>query len=446
MQVTQEQINPCEIELQIEVEAEKVDSAIEESYREFARVTTVPGFRKGKAPRVILERYINEEKVKEHAADKLIRPAYTQALEDAKIDPFAPADVEMVKFERGEPLVFKAKVPLPPVIELGEYVGLNVTRKVTPVTDEQVDKEVTSWLERYAEYTDVTDRPVQEGDTILVELKNENEPDREPTRNVAEVGKNLPDFDKGVVGMQVGEEKVIEITYPEDFDAEELRGQTIPFKVTVVEIHEKKIPELTDEWVKDKFAPKTEEGEEPPADVVDSVEKLRARVRSAMEKAAQDVADMEVRNDLMKKIIENSKVNFPDVMVQEKVAERFHDLTDELKRRKVTLDEYLAHTNTTLQDLREQYEEEARRTLTSALVLREVIDKQGIEVQEEDVEAEIKSMADDRGVPVETMKAYIEATEGDQGIRNRILHKKVMDFLVNASNIKTSSAKAKAKK
>ncbi len=213
-----------------------------------------------------------------------------------------------------------------------------------------------------------------------------------------------------------------------------------------MEIHEKKIPELTDEWVKDKFAPKTEEGEEPPADVVDSVEKLRARVRSAMEKGAQDVADMEVRNDLMKKIIENSKVNFPDVMVQEKVAERFHDLTDELKRRKVTLDEYLAHTNTTLQDLREQYEEEARRTLTSALVLREVIDKQGIEVQEEDVEAEIKSMADDRGVPVETMKAYIEATEGDQGIRNRILHKKVMDFLVNASNIKTSSAKAKAKK
>lgn len=445
MQVTQEQVSPCEIELQIEVEAEKVNSAIEETYKDFAKVTNVPGFRKGKVPRPILERYVDEEKVKDHAADKLLQPAYSQALEETKIDPYAPADVEMVKFEAGEPMVFKAKIPLAPKVELGDYVGLEIERQVPPVTDEQVDHEIQDVLDRQAEFPDVTDRPVRQGDTVVVEMKKQ-EDEGEPKRNVVEVGKNLPDFDNGLTGMAIDEEKVIEITYPDDFDAEELRGQTVPFWVKVIEIHEKVVPELTDEFVKKTFAPEPPEGEEPPADVVDTVDKLRARIREAMEKAAVDVADTDVQNKVLAKVVENANVEFPTVMVQENVREKFHDLTEELKQRKVTLDDYLKYVGQTVGELREQYEAEARRTLTTALVLREIIDKENLEVQEDDVTAEIQAMAAARRVPVESMRAYVEATDGDQSVRNRVLHKKVVDFLVHASNIKTVNADAKPKK
>lgn len=442
MQVTQEQVSPCEIELNIEVEAEKVNAATDDTYRELARATTVPGFRKGKAPRAILERFLDEEKVKERVADKVLQAAYKEALEETKIEPFAPADVEVVKFETGEPFVFKAKVPLEPKVELGDYVGIEVERNVQTVKDEEVEIEINQMLERHAQYTQITDRAAKEGDTAVLEMMDESNPTEEPNRNVAQVGENLPDFDKGLIGMSVDEEKVIEITYPEDHDAEELRGKTVPLRTKLVELHERKLPDLSDEWVKTTFNPPLEEGAELDPDAVDTADKFRARVRSAMEKAAQDAANMEVENSILKEVVEKANVCFPEVMVDERVHERLNDLAEELKSRKLTFEDYLKHVNMNFEELRSHLAEEARSALRTTLVLHEVIEKENIKVEEDDVKAEVQAMADSKSVPVEAVNAYMDRTDGWQSIRNRILQKKVMDFLTSASNIKNVGDKA----
>lgn len=436
MQVTQEQVTPCEIDLQIEIEVEKVNKAIDETYKELGKVTNVPGFRKGKAPRVVLENFLDEDKVKERAADRILQPAYKEALEETKIEPWAPADVELVKFEIGEPLVFKARVPLAPKVELGDYVGLEIERDVPEVTEEQIDDEIKRMLERQTQYDPIKDRPLKKGDTAVLELRDESKPDEEPRRQVANLGELLPEFNEGLEGMSVDEEKVIEVTYPEDYQDEELHGRTVSFKVKVVEAYDRKVPELNDEWVKKSFVPEPKEGEEPDPDAVDTVEKLRAKIREAMEKAARDIADTAVENEIVEKIVQNSTVDFPEVMVNERVHSRLDELVEELKKRQLTLDDYIKHTGKSPKELSDEYAEEARAGIKTSLVLHEILEKESLKVEDEEYDKEVEAMAESRNVPVESMKAYIDSTNARDSISHRILHKKVMDFLVHASNIK----------
>ncbi len=436
MQVTQEQISPCEIGLRIEVDADKVNAAVDETYREFSKHTKIPGFRPGKAPRAIVERFVGEEHVKEHAADILIQPAYSEALKEANIDPWAPADVEVVEFELGGAFIFNAKVPLAPKIELGSYSGLEIERKLDKVTDETVDKEINGFIERAATFDQITDRPVKENDTIVIDVKDADEPDAEPKRQVTVVGENVPDFDKGIVGMNIGDEKNIEITYPEDHPAEDLRGKTKSFGVKLVEINERKLPELTDEWVKENFSAPSAEGEEPSADAIDTVDKLRAKMRQAIEKSAENSADNEVREKIIDAIVENSKIDFPEVMVREQVNERLNEMMEELKKRQLTLDDYLKHLGKNLEELRAEFAEDSAKALRANLVVHEIVEKESIKVEDSDVDDEIKSMSESRGVPVESIRAYLDSTDGLTNIRYRLLRKKTLDFLVAASNIK----------
>lgn len=436
MQVTQEQISPCEVGLRIEVEAEKVNVAVDETYRELSKSTKIPGFRPGKAPRAILENFVGEDRVKEYAADKLIQPAYSEALKEANVEPWAPADVDLVEFELGKPLIFTAKVPLAPKVELGNYVGLEIEREVPPVTDEMIDSEIKDMLERQTKFEPVTDRGAQTGDTVVIDMKDEDEPEAEPKRQVAALGENLPDFDSGLAGIKVDEERTIQVTYPEEFEAEELRGKTKSLTIKLIELYERKLPELNDEWVKTTFAPQVEEGVEPPVDVIETVDVLKSKIRDAMEKSAQNVADNDVKDKIVDKIIEGSQIDFPDVMVAERVDERLHELDEELKKRKLNPEDYLKHVGKTIEELRAEYAEDAKAALKMNLAIYEVVEKESIKVEDQDVDDEIKTMAEARKVPVESVRAYLESTEGLAAIRYRLLRKKVLDFLVSASNIK----------
>lgn len=437
MLVKQEQLNPCEVELEVEVDAGKVQSAIDNTYDDIARETTVPGFRKGKAPKAVLRNYLDPEKVKDRAASALLRKAYSEALEESKLDPYAPADVDLVKFDIGEPMVFKAKVPLAPKVELGDYVGIEVERSVREVTDEEVDKQVDLLRDREAEWVAVTDRPVQKGDTAHVTMSREDDEDQDAQRPPLRVlvGENLPEFDDGLVGMSPGEEKQISITYPEDYGAEDLRGQTRVWNVSLASIETKSLPELTDEWVKSTFG--GEEGDDTPeTERIDTVEKLKKRIRESMERAAVDDADAAVHNSIVEKVVKNASICFPEFMVNETVDARLNELVENLNERKVTLDDYLSHTKMTMEDLEKRYAEEAKSYLELLLVFREITQKEDIQVTDEDLNAEIAAVATERGTTPEAVRAYIDKTDGEESIRNRILRKKVVDFLVNASNIK----------
>ena len=436
MLVKQDQISPCEVEFEIEIEADKVASAFDDTYTELGKTVAIPGFRKGKAPRQVLQSFLDEQRVRRNVADRLIARAYDEAIDEAKVEPFRAADVELVKFEPGSPMVFKVKVPLAPTVELGEYVGLEIERKAPPVTDEDVQAEIDQLIDDRTPYEPVTDRELREGDVARVEFKREDRPDKEPTRETVRVGDNLPDFDKGLVGMQIGDEKAIGVTYPDDFGDEELRGQSVSILTTLHEIHTRQLPELTDEWVKQSFAPEPEEGEEPNPDPVETVEKLKAVVRAALEKSAQAYADEMVRGQVVDKVVSGSTVCFPEVMVEEAVDGRLADLHESLKQRKVTLEDYVRHTNETLDQVRERFADEFRKLLTATLVFREIMEKENIEVEEDDIKAEIREMARERRVPVESMTAYVESTDSGELVKSRVRRKKVVDFLVHASNIK----------
>lgn len=434
MQVKQERLNPCEVELEVEVDAERVQSAIDKTYDDLAKETTVPGFRKGKAPRVVLKNYLDPEKVRDRAREGLLRNAYSEALEETKLEPYAPADVELVKFDAGEPMVFKAKVPLAPQIELGEYVGLDVERSVREVTDDEVNEQVDALRERSAEWIPVEDRPVQEGDAAVVRLAREDEAEEQPPIRVV-IGENLPEFDQGLTGMSPGETRPIQVTYPEDYPAEDLRGQTRKWDVSLVSIESKTLPDLTDEWVKSTFGG-DETDETPESERVDTVDKLRARLRANMERAAVEDADEAVRNTLIEKVVKGSSICFPEYMVHEMVDFRVRELAENLNQRKLTIEDYLKHTNQSEEDLRKRYEDESKNHLELLLVFREIVDKQNIEVTDADFDDYVRALAEERRTTAEAIRAYIEKSDSRESVRDRILRKKVVDFLVHASNIK----------
>jgi len=445
MLLKQEQISPCELELELKAEPEVVDKAVDQAYKHLGKSVSIPGFRKGKAPRAILERFLDKDHVSEHVVDEVMQDLYKASLDEAGIEPFAPATVKSVEFDldkRGEPMTATLSVPLAPKVELGEYVGLTVERTVHTVSDEDVSSEIGRMMERHSTAEPVFDRPVGDGDQVLIEMKDSSSED-EPREMTVEVGDNLPGFDDGIRGMSIGDEKVIEVTYPDDAENEEIRGQKKSFWVRVIEIRNKVVPELTDEWVKATLAgpehPEHEEDsdhEHHDHERIDTAEKVRAKFRENMEKAAQDVADLEVRHKLAEQIVGSATVDFPEVMLEEAITSRVRELVEELKQRKVSLEDYLAYKKMSYEELRESYREEEERGLRSSLVFREIISKEDMKVEDGDVDAQIAEMAEERRVPTATMRAYVEKTDGVQDIRNRALRKKLLDFLVAASNIK----------
>jgi len=415
----------CDVELEVEVPVEAVNDVLDQVYREFSRVTEVPGFRRGKAPRKILELYVPDERVKARAEDKLVALALASAVEEAGIEPFGVPDVEIIRFEKDSPFLLKAAIPLAPRVELGQYVGLEVDRLVPAVTDEHVQREIDELRQRSAPYQMVEGRPVQMGDRVTVEILDRSDPEDTPDLRPVVVGENVPSFDEGLIGMSVGEEKTIEVTYPDDFRDKTLVGTTKPLHVKVVGIEEKVLPEATDEWARSL-------GRE-----YESLEDLRKKIRSELERSAAILADRQVEWKIVEKIIENSEVCYPEVMREEEVKHRLEELRRDVDRLKMTLDEYLRDTGRTLEQLQEEIRKSADRDLKVWLVLSRIAEKENIQVEEAEVEQEIRRLANERRVPVESFMAYVDKTGTRESIRERLLRRRVLDFLVHASNIRS---------
>lgn len=426
MPITQkEQTNPCEMLLEIEVDSATVKKAFDKAYKEAGKHTQVPGFRKGKAPKNILEKYVSLEHIKEHAAEELVYPAYEEALKEADVEPFAAAEYEVIHLEDGEPFKFKAKIPLPPTVELGNYKGVEVERFIRQISDEDVDMEVESLRERAAKVENVEGRPVEKGDLAIITI---TEPNGESRKTIVEAGKNLPSFDEGLIGMAKGETKSIEFAYPDDYEEKELAGTKSYSAVTVEDIKSRQLPELNDDFVKEI----TKGGKEE----LETVQALKDLIKTRMEEAASELADRETQTKIIDKIVESSNICFPEAMLRHEVSHRFQDLVNDLKARELTIEDYLSATGRTIEELQSQMEESAARDIRVSLVLNEIGEKEKIEVSDEEVEAEITKMAEESGYPRESVMAYIDRTETKDVLKNRIRRRKVLDFLVNASNIK----------
>lgn len=430
MQVTTEQIDPCKIALTVTVEPEKVRDAEARAFNQFAKNIQLPGFRKGKVPTAMAKAYVDPSKVKQRTAELLVPPAYQEAVEETKVVPFGgiQPDVELVDFPDDGPLVFKAFVPLPPVVTLGPYKGLSLEKRTLQVTDEDVERQLDEIRSRQAEYPEITDRTAQVGDVLLADLTasiegTETPELAQPRSTVIEIGKNIPDFDNGLVGMTVGESKTIDALYPDTFPDENMRGKRATFSVTVTELRAKILPELTDEFVQKVHATAQNEAE------------LREAIRESLHEAAEEMAKNELEFELVGKIVDSSTINYPEGLLRAEMQEDARQLQERLERDKATFEQYLQSTGRTQEEVETEIRVGADRRIRNSLILSEIARGEEITVDDAEVDAAIAERAERARVSPAAVRAFAEKNNQLHTFRDQALTEKILAFLKNQATV-----------
>jgi trigger factor len=425
MQVDVQQLEPCKVSLTIQVPPEQITRTADQVFNRFAKRTTVPGFRKGKAPRKLAERFIDVAAVREAAMDQVIQDAYREALKQAEIEPYDQASVELKEFEEGQPLTFTATVPTKPEVNLGDYKGLQARRVLVPITDEDVSRELQRVREQSARYENV-EEPATDGDRIQahIEVTIDGEPVPDSSHESAWllVGTNFPEFDEQVRGVAPGEEREFDFTFPDDLEDKERAGQKAHAKLKVERVQRRIVPEEDDAFAKSIG--------------FESPEALRSDFRRQLEEAAQRQADEFVERDLVAEAVKRSTVHFPQSMVDEEVAHRMDTLLKGLERRGIAMDDYLAHQKKSLADLEADFAEEARQVITNTLVLSRIAHDNDISASQAEVQEELERRAQETGADPKVMRQVLQ----DQGELNRLINqvfmRKVMDYLKSVSAVK----------
>ena len=430
MQVTTEQVDPCKVALTVTVEPDKVEAAKEKAFLAIAKNIQIPGFRKGKVPPQMARPYVDWDRVKQRAAEALLGPAYAEALEETKVEPFGGLrpDVELVEMNDDGPLIFKALVPTRPIVTLGPYKNLTVERRMLEVTDADLDEQIDTLRNRQAEYPDAGDRAVEMGDVLLADVAsviegNESGEGGESRPAFVEVGRNIPDFDNNLVGMTKGETKSIEANYPDDFPDENLRGKKAHFVVTVNEVRDKVLPELNDEFVA-KIHPTAK-----------TVDELREALRENLQQQATEMADNDVEFRLVGHIVNNSQIAFPDVLLRAEMQEDVNNLQERLKRDNVTIEQFLAQSGRTALDVEQEIAAAADRRIRNSLILSEVARAEGITAEDEDVDRVIAERAVQMKSTPAAVRAMAEKNNQINQLRDQALTEKILNFLKASATI-----------
>jgi len=425
MQVTSEQISPCEVQLKIEVEPEQVAQAYDQAYRKFAQVASVPGFRKGKAPRQLLERRVSDDAVREEVRDSLITRTYFAALEQEKLEPYALPDVEIVKLEKAEPFVFTAKVPLPPKVDLGDYKGIEVEKSAVAVTDEDVEAELEYLRQRNATAEKIEDRGVKADDIVVAEMASavEGQEMSAPKRSLVQIGGNVPGFDENLMDLKPGERRAFSLQYPDDYSDPELAGKNVSFDVSLESIRERKVPDLDDE-----FAAKIGDFK--------TLEELRADVREHIVSVRGNDAEREVDHKLIDEVISRSNISFPGILLDHEIHEELEEVEGRLRRQNVTMEQYLRETGKTQEQFMAELKESLTRRIKAGLALGRIAEAENIDVTDDDVEAEIDRMAAESKATRESVEAYIDTNGGRPSLKNTMLNRRILDYLRSVSSIK----------
>jgi len=419
MQVIAEQTDPCTIVLDIAVDEQQVARAFDRSYREFARYANIPGFRPGKAPRAIVERFVDAERVRRHTLEKLIEDSIPQALEEQGIVPFRAPQVEPTDIEDKKPYSYKATVPLEPQITLGTYTGLTVERPVLVITDTTVEERIQKLREDRARLDRITDRGVQEGDVLIAEsqaILEGEEATEEPHRQLIQVGANIPGFDAAIMGMTAGEERSFELTYPDDFQEEAKRGKKATFTVKLSSISAKRLPELDADFAKQV------------ADV-DSVEALRERVRERLEAEAEHYGNEIAEHRLIEQIITGSEIHYPEVLVREDLEEKLRTLGNELQYNKVTYEQYLAQMGATAEQHQAALYEQSEVQTRSVLALRLIAAQEGLQPSEEEVDAEFDRLFAAGRIDESQYENYLQDPRRRLQVASALTQQRLHDFL-----------------
>ena len=427
MNVTTEKIENHKVVLTIEVPAEELDKGIKAACKSLANRVNIPGFRKGKAPRRILEMNIGKEAILDEAFDRVAQKAFDEALKQENLDPVDRPQVDIVTLEEGKDAVFKATITPVPEVTLGEYKGLKVAKDAVEVKDEQVEEQVKNILNHHAKMVDAEEgATVANDDFITLDFKGEVDgvafAGGEGKDYPLQIGSHsfIDTFEDQLVGLKVGEEKDVNVTFPEEYHAKDLAGKAAVFHCKINSIKHKEMPELTDEFVKASTS-------------YESIEDMKAKLRENIEKNAQREADTKRRNEILKQSTDNITVDIPEVMVENRVSNMIQELSVNLENQGMNLDAYLKYANMDMAKLREQYKESAAIAVKTDLMLDAVAKAEDIKVENADINAEIALLAATYGTTPQEVSKIIKKNHSIGNLVATVLHKKAANFIIDSA-------------
>lgn len=427
MNVKVDQVDKNIVQLEIEVDSKKFEEGMQKAYVKNVKKLNVPGFRKGKAPRGIIERYYGEEIFYEDAINIVCPEAYDKAVEQTKIEPVDYPEIDIKQIGNGKTLIFTAKVTVKPEVELGDYKGIEATKTEYNVTEDDVDKELEKMQEKNARLVTVEDRSVQSGDIAVIDFKGflDGEPFEggEGVNYNLEIGSGqfIPGFEDQLIGRNVGEEVDVNVTFPQQYHAEELAGKPVLFKVKINQIKFKELPEIDDEFVKD-------------VSEFDTLDELKDDIRKKLQEEAESKSQKDLQNNVIDKVVNSAQVDIPEIMIENQISSIIQDLDMQVRAQGLTMEKYLEFSGLNMNSLKEQYKERAKEQVKTTLVLEKIAKTEAVEVSEEELEKELAQLAENYRMEVDKLKDILRP-EDIQSIRNDILMNKVIDMLVKNANI-----------
>ncbi|MBN1693583.1 MAG: trigger factor [Dehalococcoidales bacterium] len=438
MKVIKEKVENSQAYLTIEMEPAEMEAGMQEAYSKLVQKADIPGFRKGKAPRAIVERTLGKSRLLEEAIDGIVPKAYEDALKEQEIEPYAQPSLEITQ---AEPLIFKAVVPLAPSVTLGDYKGIRMSPEVEQIKKENIDSVIEQLRHQNAAWEPV-DRPVEYNDMAIININSES--DDKPL--VQRAGSQYlvtkdsmspaPGFAEQIVGMKKDETKEFDLTFPEDYPGKQLAGKKAHFKVTLQEVKEEKLPELNDAFasqVSKEFK---------------DLKALREEVSKSLKQRAEETARMDHEEKVINTAVEQSKVEYPPVIIDYEINRLISDQARQLQQTGQGMDEYLRSINKTPEQLQEDLRPVAIRNVNASLVLSKIAEEEKIEVTEEEIRNGISNMVQGIGDDKkDEMLKMLDTPQNRQSITQTIKTRKTIERLTDiAKNVKKTARKPAKKK
>ena len=418
--------NANEVKLEITIEAEKFENAMKKVYFQNAKYFNIPGFRKGKAPMNIVEKYYGAQIFYEDAFNEVATESYDEALEANKIDAVSKPEVDIIQMEKGKDVIFTAIVQTKPEVELGKYKGVEIKKIEYPVKDEDIAHELGHMQEHNSRLVSIDDRALENGDISTIDFEGFVDgvafEGGKAEGHELEIGSGafIPGFEEQLIGMKIDEEKEIKVTFPKEYFSKDLAGKEAMFKVKLHEIKKKELPKLDDEFAKD-------------VSEFDTLEELKASIKEKLEKSNSQREKYETEEAAIKAVCENVKLDIPTGMIEMEVDNMLKDFEQRLSYQGINLEQYLKMLGRTEEEIRKEYEPQATEAIKSRLTLEAIIKAEKIEATEKEIKAKMEEMAKNYGKKAEelseneSLKKYIE-----EGIKSE----KALEFVVKNAKIK----------
>lgn len=423
MSVQVENLEKNMAKLTIEVSAEELEKALQSAYLKQKKNISIPGFRKGKVPRAMIEKMYGAGVFYEDAANALIPQAYSQAAEESKLDIVSRPEIHVEQIEKGNPFIFTAEVAVKPDVTLGEYKGVAVPVSHTEVTDEEVEAELKKEQEKNSRTITVEDRAAEKGDIVTIDF--EGTVDGETFQGgsgkdyplTLGSGTFIPGFEDQLVGAKAEDVVDVHVTFPEDYNSEELKGKAAVFKCTVHKIETKELPELDDDFAKD-------------VSEFDTLEEYKNSLREDLKKKKEDEAKREKENAAVDKAVANAQMEIPDAMLDTQAAQMVDNFARRLSAQGMSMEQYMQYTGQNAAALQEQMKPQALKQIQTRLVLEKVAQVENIQISDERLEEEFEKMAKMYGMEKDKLKEILGDAEKDQ-MREDLAVQEAVTFLAD---------------